>query len=216
VIEPSQRITAADALQHPFFGILERRATAPEMLSLMKKAEIFRDSSRIRRAALTVLAMNANHSEEVERLRERFCEIDTDKNGFLDEKEFKAIIENVGQTYSYASQIDLPAILKAMDTDGSGRVDYMEFLAASLDTKMYEIEECRAAFQVFDKDGNGKIDKSELESVLRDGGKEDGLRSLTFEEFHELVTGGVDDGTPSGKSTAFNPKPRYANGTNGH
>jgi calcium-dependent protein kinase len=209
VLDPSRRISAAGALQHPFFGILQRRATAPEMLSLMKKAETFRDSSRIRRAALTVLAMNANHSDEVERLRERFCEFDTDKNGFLDENEFRAVIESVGKTYSYAAQIDVPAILKAMDTDGSGRVDYMEFLAAALDGKMYKEEECRAAFQVFDKSKKGKIDKSDLAAVLKsDAGNEDGLTSLSFEEFHALVTGGVADG-------AFKPKPRSANGTNG-
>ena len=96
---------------------------------------------------------------KVERLRERFCEIDTDKNGFLDENEFKAVIESVGKTYSVATQIDVHAIIKAMDTDGSGRVDYMEFLAAALDGKMYKIEECRAAFQVFDKDKKGRIEK---------------------------------------------------------
>jgi calcium-dependent protein kinase len=162
--------------------------------------------------------MNANHSEEVERLRERFCEFDTDKNGFLDENEFRAVIESVGSTYSYAAQIDLPAILKAMDTDGSGRVDYMEFLAAALDGKMYEIEECRAAFQVFDKDRKGMIDKSDLAAVLRsDGGEDDGLTSLSFEEFHALVTGEVDAGALEKHArTVFKPKARYVNGTNGH
>jgi calcium-dependent protein kinase len=133
----------------------------------------------------------------------------------LDENEFRAIIEGVGKTYSYASQIDVPALLKAMDTDGSGKVDYMEFLAAALDGKMYEIEECRAAFQVFDKDKKGRIDKSDLAAVLKsDGGKEDGLTSLSFEDFYELITGGAGDGTVNGAS--FKPKPRYANGTNGH
>jgi len=235
VVEPSTRISAAEALRSSFFHILEQKASSPGadrklvegaeaeelqrrvLLSLMKKAESFRDSSRIRRAALTVLAMNANHSEEVERLRERFCEIDTDKNGFLDENEFKAVIESVGKTYSVATQIDVHAIIKAMDTDGSGKVDYMEFLAAALDGKMYKIEECRAAFQVFDKSRTGMIDKSDLAAVLKsDEGDEEGLTSLSFEEFHELVTGSVSDGTAN-VLPSFKPKSRsnLANGTNG-
>jgi Ca2+-binding EF-hand superfamily protein len=85
----------------------------------------------------------------------------------------------------------------------------MEFLAAALDGKSYRVEECRAAFQVFDKNKSGRIDQSDLAGVLRsDQGNEDGLTSLSFEEFHELVTGGAADGP-------FTPKPR-TNGTNGH
>ena len=60
-----------------------------------------------------------------------------------------------------------------MDSDGSGAIDYTEFIAATLDRRQYLKEDvCWAAFQVFDRDGNGKISKQEIADVLNHGDME--------------------------------------------
>ena len=54
-------------------------------------------------------------------------------------------------------------LLKAADTDNSGSIDYTEFLAATLDAQTYMRDDyIRTAFNMFDKDGSGKIDKEEI------------------------------------------------------
>ena len=54
-------------------------------------------------------------------------------------------------------------MLKAADTYGSGEIDYTEFLAATIDEKTYLREDyLRTAFNMFDKDGSGKIDNEEV------------------------------------------------------
>jgi calcium-dependent protein kinase len=54
-------------------------------------------------------------------------------------------------------------MLKAADTDGSGEIDYTEFLAATIDERVYLREDyLRTAFNMFDKDGSGKIDNEEV------------------------------------------------------
>merc|ERR1719162_829485 len=65
---------------------------------------------------------------------------------------------------------DLQKVMEDVDADGNGSIDYTEFLAASLDKRTYLREDvCWAAFQVFDRDGDGSITLDELKLVLKDG-----------------------------------------------
>ena len=57
--------------------------------------------------------------------------------------------------------------LKAADTDGSGTIDYTEFIAATLDSQVYMRDEyLKAAFAMFDTDGSGTIDNKEVIQLL--------------------------------------------------
>ena len=68
-------------------------------------------------------------------------------------------------------------VLKAADVDGSGSIDYTEFIAATLDSQVYLKEEyLKAAFDMFDKDGSGKIDNQEVLELLN-GNELKGLAS---------------------------------------
>jgi calcium-dependent protein kinase len=58
-------------------------------------------------------------------------------------------------------------LLKGADTDLSGSIDYTEFLAATIDAQIYMRDDyLRTAFDMFDKDKSGKIDKNEIISLL--------------------------------------------------
>merc|ERR1711920_718365 len=60
-------------------------------------------------------------------------------------------------------------IFSTIDIDGSGIIDYTEFLAACIDKKTYMQEDtCWSAFRVFDKNGDGKISQQELQAILGD------------------------------------------------
>jgi calcium-dependent protein kinase len=50
-------------------------------------------------------------------------------------------------------------MLKAADTDGSGDINYTEFIAACIGSSIYLNEAyLKQAFDMFDKDKSGKID----------------------------------------------------------
>mmetsp|Transcript_14175 Transcript_14175/g.24939 ORF Transcript_14175/g.24939 Transcript_14175/m.24939 type:complete len:109 (-) Transcript_14175:99-425(-) len=95
---------------------------------------------------------------------------------------------------------DFESVLDGLDTDGSGSIDYSEFLASTLSRKQYLKEEAAwAAFRMFDKDGDGQITKEELALVLEDKDlaisleimKEvdtDKSGSISFEEFKVMLS----------------------------
>lgn len=60
--------------------------------------------------------------------------------------------------------------MRGIDTDGDGRIDYTEFVAAAFDRQMLlSKENLRVAFKIFDADGNGSITLDELQAVFAGG-----------------------------------------------
>ena len=80
--------------------------------------------------------------------------MDKDGNGTITIEELKT---GLGHKEDSDTLIEL---LKGADTDGSGSIDYTEFIAATLDAQTYmKNDYLRTAFDMFDKDKSGKIDK---------------------------------------------------------
>lgn len=79
-------------------------------------------------------------------------------------EEYQKILDPV-----YAEEV-ADTVLRSVDTDNNGHIDYSEFLKATLDTgKLFSQRNLKAAFQKFDRDGSGKISAIELRGVLEDG-----------------------------------------------
>jgi calcium-dependent protein kinase len=65
------------------------------------------------------------------------------------------------------AEVQVERIFKAGDVDGSGTIGYTEFIQVAMEKdKMFTRENIKQAFEVFDKDGNGKISSEELKTVL--------------------------------------------------
>ena len=58
-------------------------------------------------------------------------------------------------------------LLKGADTDGSGEINYTEFIAATIDQHIFMRDDyLKTAFAMFDKDNSGKIDNEEVLELL--------------------------------------------------
>ena len=61
----------------------------------------------------------------------------------------------------------LMQMLHAADTDGSGEINYTEFIAATIDANIFMREDyLKTAFDMFDVDGSGTIDTEEVIALL--------------------------------------------------
>jgi calcium-dependent protein kinase len=161
---PSDRCTAEQAMKHVWITEKAPKAEdAPVSQNLVTNLKNFRVQNKLKKAALHVIATQLDESQ-ISALRSVFKSLDTNGDGRLTAQELrdglqKADIKEIPP--------DLQQIMEEVDSDGSGMIDYTEFLAATLDKKTYLQEDvCWAAFRVFDRNGDGKISKDELKLVL--------------------------------------------------
>merc|ERR1719373_808340 len=120
---------------------------------LVDNLRSFRYTSKLKKAALQVIATQLS-DDHIQNLRKQFLALDQNGDGMLSAKELKEGLKRAGLD----AAPDLQEIIQQVDCDGSGSIDYSEFLAASLDAKMYIQEDvCWSAFCVFDKNGDGQI-----------------------------------------------------------
>ena len=123
----------------------------------------YEGSNKLKKATLTYIASRLNEND-IQKLKESFQAIDDNNDGMLSLDEMKkAISLNKGITCSNVEEI-----FKSIDTDNSGVINYTEFIAASLDKRIYlQEEKLKDAFKLFDIDGSGKISKNEIANILK-------------------------------------------------
>ena len=87
--------------------------------------------------------------------------IDKNGDGNITLKELKDALADVDNAD------EIVEMMAGVDTDGSGTINYTEFLAATIEQSTFLKEEnLRNAFKVFDQDGSGKISVDEIKSIL--------------------------------------------------
>ena len=157
----AKRLTAQEVLEHPWFKKVE---TQPE-IQLDFNTDKFKNyihMNNLKKIVLTYIATRLKDNE-VKHLRETFEAFDKNSDGSITLEELREGLTKMGGDTSNVDEI-----FKSMDTDKSGKIDYTEWLAATLDEKSY-LKEARLfeVFKAFDKDESGKISKEELMKLLQ-------------------------------------------------
>lgn len=77
---------------------------------------------------------------------------------------------------------EVDRIMKIADADGSGEIDYSEWVVATMDKrKLLTNEKLEVAFNLFDKDGGGSISANEIKEVLGVG------KSIDEKVWNEII-----------------------------
>jgi calcium-dependent protein kinase len=183
---PQERCCAQRALNHNW--IRHKAPGAKDMplaQGFVSKLGKFRSQNRFKKAVLQIIAGQLN-DDQIKELRETFTAMDVNGDGLLTLEELKTGLSRAGLS---ALPSDLEKIMDGIDADGSGEIDYTEFLAATIDRRSYMREDvCWTAFNVFDLNHDGKISQEELRLVLQN---EDVEAILGVQEAEELM-GHVD------------------------
>ena len=118
-----------------------------------------------------------------------FLKLDTSQDGFLQVEELQKGMGNVFGML-HAESTEWQEMVHELDTNGDGKIDYQEFITAAVGrSKLLNQQNLQIAFNMFDKDGNGMIDKEELRAVFH--GIE-GEQSGTERDLLEQIMSEVD------------------------
>lgn len=107
------------------------------------------------------------------------------------------------------SNEDIDKFMESMDTDQNGAINFNEFISATLNNKISnDYSRIVKAFEFFDLDNDGQIDKSELQKALSgksfdkidlklfesviDECDKDRDGKINFEEFSQTITNKLD------------------------
>ena len=170
--------------------------------------EEFSSYPDIKRAALMAIAHKL-HSNQIADLRHAFQKIDLKNTGTIDRSEFEQLAKSLQTAEdTEGKELDetsLNLIFDAADVDGTGEIAYAEFLAATLDTKVFLREDrLRDAFASLDTDGSSSItaenlasllgkefSRIQIEAMIRDADVKS-TGNIDFEEFLLLMRGHED------------------------
>merc|ERR1719336_898739 len=162
-------------------------------------------------AALTSLSNCLNAiRKSVRDVQMAFKQFDSDGNGSIDKRELTQALQSSGGNFT---QQDIDALFAAGDVDGNGEIDYEEFIALmcpsasdiveKFRSKYTTMNDVKAAFKRFDRNGDGALSKEELSAAMKSSGDSysdvevnaifslgdvDGDGEITLEEFITLMS----------------------------
>lgn len=124
--------------------------------------------NKFKAVVLTYIASQLYSNRDKKELQRIFQEIDTDNDGVIEREELLSAYQ---QHYDQHLSIDVSNILKLVDINGSGKIDYTEFLvAASSEEKLVNAARLDDAFAFFDTVRNGSFRIIRASSISRKSG----------------------------------------------
>jgi calcium-dependent protein kinase len=167
--KPEDRISAAEALQHPWIinhKTKEYNKNLPK-LSVANFLENVSFKQKLHQMTIAYLVHQMSANENIKNLRSIFKRMDSSGDGRLSIDEIKA---GYKQFFNHKfSDQECDQILKELDKDRSGYIEFEEFLRATLKVETIVTEQnLKMAFIFFDKDKSGKLSAEEIKIILGD------------------------------------------------
>eukprot|EP00359_Climacostomum_virens_P006338 CAMPEP_0204917440 /NCGR_PEP_ID=MMETSP1397-20131031/15017_1 /ASSEMBLY_ACC=CAM_ASM_000891 /TAXON_ID=49980 /ORGANISM="Climacostomum Climacostomum virens, Strain Stock W-24" /LENGTH=428 /DNA_ID=CAMNT_0052090271 /DNA_START=488 /DNA_END=1774 /DNA_ORIENTATION=+ len=197
-VSPRTRISLDDALGHKFFLMNADTNTQRLTLSAMSNLKRWHAPQLLQREALKVI-LKMMTPESIEELKNAFVAMDRKGTGFITVEELKQALAESG--LKLASD-EIGRVISSFDYSENGRINYSEFLLATLDKKQVLDEAAlHTAFKFFDIDNSGHISieditnalirtgvtvpKEELTGIVNKWGRG---ATITYEQFKKMMS----------------------------
>ena len=163
------RLSAVEALQHPWIQNIDNQKINFISIETLNQIvdNLYRYSAvqKLQQASIAFIVHNLISREMTKELRKCFIQFDTNGDGRLDREELISGLKMVDTKKDLEQEVD--RVMKIIDVDGNGFIEYEEFLRASLDkNKILTQENVQIVFKLFDVNNKGSISPAELKKVM--------------------------------------------------
>lgn len=185
--DPKKRITIKKALTHPWFTAHKNEKPEPVPFSIFNSLKCYKAESKLWQEALKIM-VRALSSQQISQMKKWFVTIDTNNSGSISASELERAMKLSG--YQIAQE-EISAIIRNNAYLGEGKINYTDFLIATLDRKKLLDEEVLwQAFKYFDVDNDGVISFFDLKAAFLKAGTDftdneidTSLSNMQLEEF---------------------------------
>lgn len=173
VKDPSKRISAQDAINHTWFKLTEDTSASNKINNQNLKQHFsnikkFSQKEKLQQACISFLVHQLGTNEQVSELRKIFLALDKSGDGRLTYEEISQGLKEMSPNLSNELELkDLEDVLKSIDTDQNGYIEYEEFIVATVNKNLFLSENnLKIAFEFFDKNNSGNLDQKEVKNLL--------------------------------------------------
>ncbi|OMJ83593.1 hypothetical protein SteCoe_15444 [Stentor coeruleus] len=165
---PSSRPSALEALTHPWLKIAQERVDKSAYEKTLTKLKTIKSTSKLKDLFTTFMISQLSNLTSTRKLEKVFYQIDKNKDGTINMEELIEELQKEMPLEDAKRQAE--EIMSNIDSDGSGQVDYTEYLKIAIEEEtLLTKENLKKAFCYFDKDRSGSIEKTEMRKWLGTG-----------------------------------------------
>ena len=164
-----KRISAKEIMNHKWIKTKLRKKLEKKITFDFDKLNDYKHFNFFKKLILLYLASRLK-TEESGPIGEIFRKINECKTGMIDFEDFKSFIINNQDNEIIGGESDDEIRKKFLeiDVDRNNKIDFTEFIAANMDKAIFkDKEKLRIAFDAFDIDKNGIINKEDIINILK-------------------------------------------------
>ena len=202
VKNPDKRLSASEALEHIWIKKYAPHTKVSRVFSrkIYNNLKNFREKSQFSTAVVTFVANYMMNDDELKSLKKLFFELDEKGKGVITKED---LFRGMDECFDHKiTKEEVEQIFSNIDYDNNGTISFDEFLKAAIDKKKLLTEEkLKAAFALFDMNGDGDIEAKELQGVMGENNDIqgdiwakmiaevdlDGNGVIDFEEFKDMM-----------------------------
>ena len=168
--DPKKRITADEAIEHPWFKTAEFKkkdkvnAINPELAKeLLENISKYQSDNMLKCAVIAYLVHHNTNLEQCIEASKLFIKIDTNYDGKIEKPELVAGLQKYWNISKENAIEKVDIIFNNIDTDFNGFIEYEEFVRAAVHPSLFMSKNyLKFAFNYFDRDSSGDITFEEI------------------------------------------------------